>query len=259
MELRKPYPGMSQIIGYKKNWYKEWFGEDYLTVYQHRDDEDAQKLIKLIRTYVTISPDSYLLDLACGNGRHTYALAQYSQNVIGLDLSRPLLRKALQKKKDKQITSSFVQADMRYFPFKIKFDTIFSLFTSFGYFDSDEKHLQVAREIAASLNPGGTFIIDYFNARYVRDTLITYGERLVDDVRIKEKRWLSDKRVHKNIVIMKEDGEKYFQESVRLFELTELSVLLQEAGITTVRVFGDYDGSPYSAGSKRMILFAINA
>ena len=37
---------MSQKIGYKKNWYKEWFGEDYLTVYQHRDDKDARKLIK---------------------------------------------------------------------------------------------------------------------------------------------------------------------------------------------------------------------
>ena len=148
---------------------------------------------------------------------------------------------------------------MRYFPFKMKFDIIFSLFTSFGYFDSDEKHLQVAREISESLNHGGTFIIDYFNAKYVRNTLITYGERQVDDIKIKEKRWLSDKWVHKNIVIKKEDGEKYFQESVRLFELIELSMLLQEAGITTVRVFGDYDGAPYSAASKRMILFAIKA
>ena len=153
---------MSQIIGYKKNWYKEWFGEDYLTVYQHRDDKDARKLIKLIRKYVMITPESNLLDLACGNGRHTYELARYSKNIFGLDLSRSLLGKALQKKKNEQTSPSFVQADMRYFPFKMKFDIIFSLFTSFGYFDSDEKHLQVACEISESLNHGGTFIIDYF-------------------------------------------------------------------------------------------------
>ena len=125
---------MSQIIGYKKNWYKEWFGEDYLTVYQHRDDKDALRLIRLIKTFVPIYPTSILLDLACGIGRHAYLLSRYSQNVFGLDLSASLLKKA-QEKKRSHISPSFVQADMRYFPFKVKFDVIFSLFTSFGYFD----------------------------------------------------------------------------------------------------------------------------
>jgi len=246
---------MSQIIGYKKNWYKEWFGEDYLTVYQHRDDNDALRLIRLIENHVEINPASVLLDLACGIGRHTYLLSRYSQNIVGLDLSSSLLKKAMVKK-EAQKSPSFVQADMRYFPFKIKFDIIFSLFTSFGYFDKDEKHLMVAKEIAASLANNGTFVIDYFNANYVKDNLVPYGERLIGDTKVKEKRWMSEKWVHKNIVIKKDDGEKYFQESVRMFELDELSSLLSKAGITAFKVFGDYDGSVYSAKSKRMILFA---
>jgi len=246
---------MSQIIGYKKNWYKEWFGEDYLTVYQHRNDSDALRLIHLIKNHVEINPESLLLDLACGIGRHAYLLSQYSQNIYGLDLSGSLLKKA-QEKKEKQKSPSFVQADMRYFPFKIKFNVIFSLFTSFGYFDKDEKHLMVAKEIADSLTDNGSFVIDYFNAGFVRDNLVSYGERLIGNIKVKEKRWMSDKWVHKNIVIKKNDGEKYFQESVRMFELDELSLLLKEAGIAVQRVFGDYDGSVYSRNSKRMILFA---
>jgi len=247
---------MSQINGYKKNWYKEWFGEDYLTVYQHRDDKDATRLIRLIRKHVPLHPDSVLLDLACGIGRHSYLLSRYSDNVFGLDLSDSLLRVAMEKKiADK--SPSFVRADMRYFPFKIKFDVVFSLFTSFGYFDKDEKHLKVAREIADSLNEQGTFVIDYFNADYVRANLVPYGERLMGDIKIKEKRWLSENWVHKNIVIKKEgEPETYFQESVRMFELKELTALLQSAGIVTEGIFGDYEGSAYSSLSKRMILIA---
>ena len=249
---------MSQIIGYKKNWYKEWFGEDYLTVYQHRDVKDAVKLIRLIREHVEIKQQSYLLDLACGNGRHTYLLKCYSQNIFGLDLSDSLLQQAMQKKGSEKFPS-FVQADMRYFPFKIRFDFIFSLFTSFGYFDKDEKHLKVAQEISEHLQPGGTFVIDYFNADFVRKNLVAYGNRSIGDIKVKEKRWLSEKFVHKNIVIYKEEGIKYFQESVRMFELNELAALLLQAGIKTHNVFGDYDGSLYSKNSKRMILFAKKA
>lgn len=246
---------MSQIIGYKKNWYKEWFGEDYLTVYQHRDKNDARQLIELITSQIEINPKSMLLDLACGNGRHAYLLSKFSENIVGLDLSCSLLRKALQKK-EAQKSPSFVQADMRYFPFKIKFDVIFSLFTSFGYFDTDEKHLKVANEIAASLKENGSFVIDYFNASYVKENIVSHGERFIDDIRVYEKRWMSEKWVHKNIVIQKKGEEKYFQESVRMFELEEISGLLNKAGIKTLKVFGNYHGSEYSAKSKRMILFA---
>lgn len=246
---------MSQIIGYKKNWYKEWFGEDYLTVYEHRNENDARKLIKLITGHITIRPESRLLDLACGIGRHAYLLSEYSEYVVGLDLSVSLLKKALHKKKA-QKSPSFVRADMRYFPFKIKFDIIFSLFTSFGYFDKDEKHLLVAKEIAASLVSKGSFVIDYFNASFVRENLVPHGKRKIGNIKVYEKRWLSQKWVHKNIIIQKPGEEKYFQESVRLFELDEIEDLLGQAGIIVSGVFGDYDGSEYSADSKRMILFA---
>lgn len=254
-ELGKRWPGMSQIIGYKKNWYKEWFGEDYLAVYQHRDKNDAHRLVKLITDQVDITYESNLLDLACGNGRHAYILSEYSNNVFGLDLSFPLLKKARRKKKLGK-SPSFVRADMRYFPFRIKFDVIFSLFTSFGYFDTDEKHLMVANEISDCLVENGTFVIDYFNSSYVKEHLVPYGQRRIGNITVLEKRWLSSKWVHKNIVIKRPGEEKYFQESVRLFELDEISSLLDYAGIKIQRVFGDYLGADYSSSSKRMIIFA---
>ncbi len=246
---------MSQKDGYNKNWYKEWFGEDYLVVYQHRDNSDAKKLVKLIIKNAEIKKDSKVLDLACGIGRHAYLVSKYTENVFGLDLSKRLLSEAGKKKVANQ-SPSFVRADMRHFPFNIKFDIIFSLFTSFGYFDDDEEHLQVAKEIQSSLKDNGLFVIDYFNPNFVKETLIKNGKRLVGEIEVEEERWIKNGRVHKNITIQREDSVKTFHESVRMFELDELSDLLKKAGIETTKVFGEYDGSSFKINSKRMIVFA---
>jgi len=246
---------MSQKAGYNKSWYKEWFGEDYLVVYQHRDDSDAKQLIELIVQNTIISKKSRLLDLACGNGRHAYLMSKYTSNVFGLDLSSHLLNEACKKKVANQ-SPSFVRADMRYFPFNIKFDIIFSLFTSFGYFEDDKLHLHVAKEIRSSLKKSGLFVLDYFNPNYVKETLISRGKRMVGEIEVEEERWIKNKRVHKNISIQKNGSKKTFHESVRMFELDELRDLLKKAGIETNKVFGDYDGSSYKKKSKRIIVFA---
>lgn len=246
---------MSQKIGYKKNWYKEWFGEDYLTVYQHRDDNDAFNLVKLIRKNIDINPDCRLLDLACGNGRHAYILSDYTSKIIGLDLSAHLLNEA-QKKKIQQKSPSFVRGDMRYFPFNIKFDFIFSLFTSFGYFDTDAEHVQVAREISACLKKGGSFVIDYLNPNFVKINLKANGERKIGNIKILEKRWIENRRIYKEIQIDRHDIQKKFMESVRIFEKNELILLLESVGIKCSKIYGDYDGNKYSDSSKRMIIFA---
>ncbi len=246
---------MSQKVGYNKNWYKEWFGEDYLIVYQHRDDSDARELIKLIVKNTTISQNSRLLDLACGNGRHAYLISEYTKNVVGLDLSSHLLHQAYKKKTTGQ-APAFVRADMRHFPFNVKFDVIFSLFTSFGYFEDDEMHVHVAKEIYNSLNPNGLFILDYFNAAYVAERLIPQGKRTVGEIEVEEERWISDQRVQKKITIQRDGLTKTFHESVRMFELHELENLLSKAGLKIAKVFGEYDGSPYKKDSTRMIVFA---
>jgi len=46
-----------------------------------------------------------------------------------------------------------------------------NLFTSFGYFLSDDEHRRVVHQVAAALAPGGHFILDYLNADQVRRTV----------------------------------------------------------------------------------------
>lgn len=247
-------PGTSKKTGYNKNWYKEWFGEDYLTVYKHRNDMDAKKMIELVNSKIPLNKDMTVLDLACGNGRHSYRIAPRCKQVFGLDLSSHLLSEA-QKKKKAGKPPVFVQADMMHFPFKSRFDLIISLFTSFGYFDSDFEHQQVADQIAAALKPGAWFVIDYFNAAFVSQNLVPQGERIVEDMHISEKRWIANGRVYKDIVLNHKGIKKQFHESVRIFELKALTDLLMRSGLQLKALFGDYAGNAYTNDAQRMILF----
>ena len=46
-------------------WFREWFGEEYLALYPHRDSADAERLVALLRQAVSWEPGWRVLDVAC--------------------------------------------------------------------------------------------------------------------------------------------------------------------------------------------------
>src|SRR3954470_16099075 len=101
------------VVGSQEaDWFEEWFGEDYLRIYQHRDEEEAERAIELIAEHLQSARVDAVLDLACGAGRHSKILCERWWTV-GLDLSAALLRVARSEDKD----APYVRADMRELPF----------------------------------------------------------------------------------------------------------------------------------------------
>lgn len=242
---------MSGITGYRKNWYKEWFGEDYVTVYKHRDAHDAGQLAKLIRSQVPVGPESYILDVACGTGRHARHFLPLTTHIFGIDLSAVLLREA----RCAPSPPFFIRADMRHLPVLQTFDLVLSLFTSFGYFEDDHANQQVVAEMSRVVKPGGFLVIDYLNPDYVSDNLVPEGQRVSGDMTIAERRWISDGRIQKEIRVSKGDECRLYYESVRLYRLAEMKRIMENAGVMVFRLFGEYDGRAYHSHSSRMILF----
>jgi len=58
------------------------------------------------------------LDIGCGNGRHTELLAERADAVVGVDLSRELLREAVARARERGYdgTASFVHGDAATLP-----------------------------------------------------------------------------------------------------------------------------------------------
>ena len=230
-------------------WFQEWFGEEYLRLYPHRDDADAAALVRLIRDYVPWREGMRVLDIGCGPGRHAHALEQAGARVTGLDLSKVLLLHARQA-----VQGPLVRADMRALPFRPGCaDLTVNLFTSFGYFAEDGEHAAALAGMVQTVHPAGWFVIDFLHRASVvalvesgapiprGEGCVAITKGLKDDGRFVEKTFQLD------------DGRR-FVERVRLFTPQELETMLHAAGLRVRCRFGDYAGGPITPGSPRVIL-----
>jgi len=229
-------------------WFKHWFGDEYHGLYAHRDEEDARRAVALIRGAVKLESGARILDLACGPGRHSSELARTGGRVVGFDLSRAMLRRAHERN-----SAVLVRGDMRALPFRNRtFDLAVNLFTSFGYFLDDAEHARVVGQVAATLVPGGHFVLDYLNAEHVRRTLTVTERQVSRDVFVRRRIDEGGRYVIKEIDL-REEGRR-FQERVRLYGPEELAALFAAADLHVVARFGDYDGAPVGAATPRVIL-----
>ena len=246
-------PRLMRPVGPQEaDWFEQWFGEDYLYTYQHRDETEAERVIELIATNLAGRKIDTVLDLACGAGRHTRVLRERWWTV-GLDLSMSLLRIARKESGD----APYVRADMRELPFADEsFDLVVNLFTSFGYFDEDSDHVRVLACVSAATKRGGTLVIDFLNASQVKRELVPYDERVENGTTIEQRRTISpDGRFVEKTIRLRERGKEYI-ERVRLLSSRDLQRMLTSAGFNVVRLFGDYSGGDWSEDSPRTILFA---
>jgi SAM-dependent methyltransferase len=140
-------------------WYREWFGEEYLGLYSHRDEQEAEAHVDFVERQLGPSRPRAVLDLACGAGRHTAVLRRRGYRSLGVDLSITMLAHAGGLPR--------VAGDMRCLPFAGgSFDWVLNFFTSFGYFETERENFQVLEEIVRVLAPGGRFLIDIMNTAY---------------------------------------------------------------------------------------------
>ncbi|MDQ7816795.1 MAG: class I SAM-dependent methyltransferase [Melioribacteraceae bacterium] len=238
----------------EKDWFKDWFAsEEYNSVYNHRDEDDAKKLIDLILSHITLNNNSLLLDAACGRGRHLNYLASLKLNVIGFDLSMQFLFQV--KQKSLKVNPAIFRADIREVCFKKKFDLVLNLFTSFGYFETDEENFRFVKKTFSFLNDNGYYVLDYLNKSYLTQNLIPYSKRLIGDIVLEEFREIKNDRVIKKILIERGGKKKIFHESVKLYSKDFLLEQFISFGYSYFKLFGDYEGHPYDEiKSERLIM-----
>ena len=223
------------------NWYRESFGQDYLNIYSHRDEREAIRDVKSIIELTGAKKNWNILDLCCGTGRHLNALSGMEyKNLWGLDLSPHLLEKAVENLHPVK----FVRGDMRYIPFSEHFHLILSLFTSFGYFFSDNENLKVLKEINRCLYPGGKFLIDYINRPYLEKNLISSNVICKNGKKVISRRKFSSDglRVEKEMEVIDGENKKIYNESVRLFTLEELINLMKKSDFININYYGGLNG-----------------
>jgi SAM-dependent methyltransferase len=236
-----------------EDWFEHWFGKEYLELYPHRDDDEAERAVELIVRRAGLPPGSLALDLACGAGRHVAVMRDLGLRALGLDLSPDLLQIAARDQ------LPVMRGDMRVLPIASgSLSLVTSFFTSFGYFEEPAEDEMVMEEVRRVLRPGGLFAVDFLNADRVRSEL-----RQRDEIELGRRRVIQTRElveggtvVQKRIEIT-EQGRAHprvFLERVRLYTADDLELLMSRHGMRLEATFGDYDGGPIGPRAPRAIL-----
>lgn len=239
----------------KQYWFDIWFDSPYYhLLYQHRDKDEAKEFITNLIQHLKLAPHSFLLDLACGKGRHSIYFAKNGFNVTGLDLSKQSIQYAQQFEND---SLSFFTHDMRQ-PFRVNyFDAVMNLFTSFGYFENEKDNLKTVQSAAASLKPGGVMVIDFMNSTKVLHDLIPKEQKKVCDIAFKIQKKIENGFLIKQINF-KDNGEDFsFTEKVKTLKLPDFISYFEKSGLRLTATFGNYDLQKFDEEtSERLILLA---
>ncbi|PBJ12399.1 bifunctional 2-polyprenyl-6-hydroxyphenol methylase/3-demethylubiquinol 3-O-methyltransferase UbiG [Flavobacterium sp. ACN6] len=235
-----------------QNWYTSWFDTPYYHIlYKDRNYREAQVFMDNLTHYLNLPEKAKVLDLACGKGRHSIYLNQLGYDVLGADLSENSIAEA---SKNSNETLHFKVHDMRE-PFEEKFDAIFNLFTSFGYFENDDDNLTTLKAVKESLSEYGFAVIDFMNVTQVIETLVPEETKTVDEIDFHIKRYVEDGHIFKEIDF-EDQGRKYhFTEKVKALSLKDFQDLMDEAGIYLLDIFGDYKLKKFhKTESERLIM-----
>ncbi|MDY0387549.1 MAG: methyltransferase domain-containing protein [Methanolobus sp.] len=166
-----PVPHLEEHVN--PDWWKKIFNSLYLKTDADIVDDASitRQEIDTFSSILNINPESHVLDLCCGQGRHSLELARRGfKNIEGLDRSHYLIQRAKNSAKKESLGVRFKEGDARKTPHATdSFDAVMLLGNSFGYFETSDEDLRVLKEVKRILKPWGKILLDVADGSYLRE------------------------------------------------------------------------------------------
>ena len=156
----------------RPDWWRAIFDDLYLKtdgdVFEN--DCNTRADVDAVIDAVALEPADRVLDLCCGQGRHSLELARRGfGDITGVDLSRYLLDLARRRARDGNLPVKFLEGDARWSGGKPgQFDCAVILGNSFGYFAGAEDDAALLRNAQRLLRPGGRLALDLVDGDWLR-------------------------------------------------------------------------------------------
>ncbi len=218
-----------------------------------------------------------ILELGCGTGRITMALAEEGKRITGLDLSGRMLEGAAKKRAalftEERERVHLVQGDMARFDLGEKFRLVIIPFRPFQHLLEVQEQLNCLECVRKHLAPGGRLVLDVFQTDaermhdpvHMRESLvIEYKTTDGRQVRISERVAAFHRAEQINDVemiysVVYPDGRKerlVFAWPLRYFFRYEVEHLLVRCGFRIAAEYGNFDRTPIRDDSPEMIFVA---
>jgi SAM-dependent methyltransferase len=240
---------------------KEWFDDDsfwrelYPFMFPEKRVADADEQVAKALA-LTKPPGKSVLDLCCGPGRCSIALAKKGFRVTGVDKTTYLLKKARAQAKAARVNIEWVQEDMRDFVRPASFALVLSMFTSFGYFDDRQDDMTVLQNMFTSLQPGGACLIEVLGKERLAKILQpTISAVLPDGTLMVERHEIFDDwtRVRNEWLLIRGGRAKSFKFHHTIYSGQELRDRMERVGFVAVKLHGNLDGDAYGPNAERLV------
>ncbi len=211
-----------------------------------------------------------VLELGCGTGRITLPVAEESYRIIGMDISKELLKRAKEKAEEKNLQVKWIQGDMRNFSIDREFNLIYVPFNSIHHILSLEDMEKVLKNVKNHLKPRGRFIVEFFNPDLDilnRDPQEEYSAIEYEHPERDEKIEITEKvhyekasqLMHLSWFYNFGDRTKKRKWTNRIWFPREVDAVLKYNGFEIEHKYGDFDESEFTNNSGQQILVCKRA
>ena len=202
-----------------------------------------------------------VLDLACGTGSLSLLLARRGYRVIGADLSSDMLAEAEQKAQAlPENRPFFICQPMQRLRLAEPVDAVICALDSLNYVTKPADCQKTFRRVYDALTPGGLFVFDINTPEkfaridgesYVRedDGVFCVWQAAVEDGLC---------AYQFDIFEQEDDVWHRAQETheERIYEPAQLTAMLEQAGFTEIKTYGDQSFAPVQGGEDRIYFTA---
>ena len=217
---------------------------------------EVDQLVRLLH----LTPGSEVLDVCCGPGRHAVELASKGYRVTGVDQVHSYLDQARRRAKERQVELGLIESDVQRLNLLPHYDVAINMFSSFGYYPTQEYDVMFAANIYRALKSGGRFVVetdgkeilarDFRSRDWYRhedETISLHERKILDGWEFLESHWS-----------MIRHGQIVFESTIvqRIYSGLELRQILERVGFRDVVLHGGLDGTPYDHAARRLVAIA---
>jgi SAM-dependent methyltransferase len=241
----------------REEWWKSFFQGAFLDFWTACVPESqTQQEADFLEQELQVPPGGKVLDVPCGNGRLSLALAQRGLCLTGIDIAAEYIEGARARSAERQLAVEWQQENLLDMTWEGVFDAAFCFGNSFGYFD-DAGNADFFRVIGRALKPGGRFVLDsgvaaesifpHFTERFWAEVggIHFLAQRAYDPV---------GGILRSNYTLIRDGVIDQRSAFYRVYRVREILALAEQAGFGDLVLYSTLERESFRLGSPRLLL-----